>query len=331
MLKFHLIAFAVGFFLDLLIGDPHWLYHPVVFIGKLISFFEKLFIGNKSSSKVYSHSSVYKKFSGFLTVIFVCLIVEFITISLLFFAFKIHPVLCCAIESIMTYQILATKCLKVESMKVYKKLENGTLEEARYAVSMIVGRDTENLSDEEVTKACVETIAENTSDGVIAPMLFLALGGPVLGFLYKAINTMDSMIAYKNERYIDFGRFAAKTDDVVNFLPSRISAWLMIFVSLFMGKNYSFKNGIKIFKRDRFNHESPNSAQTESACAGILRIKLAGPASYGGVLENKPFIGDALRSIEHKDIKRANALLYGTAFLCFTLCIAALIIVYEVF
>lgn len=326
MYKFHIMAFTAGFFLDLLLGDPHWLPHPVVFIGKLISFFEKLFLGKKNSERFNKLSKTQKRIAGFFTVLLVCVIVLLIVVVILICAYKVNRIAGCLLESIMTYQILATKCLKVESMKVYKKLETGTLEEARYAVSMIVGRDTENLTDEEVTKAAVETVAENTSDGIIAPMIYLAIGGPFLGFLYKAINTMDSMIAYKNERYIDYGFFAAKTDDIVNFLPARISAWLMIYSSVFLGKDYSFKNGVRIFERDRYNHESPNSAQTESACAGILGIRLAGPASYGGVIENKLYIGDALRSIEHNDIKRANKLLYSTAFLCYFFCMIFLLI-----
>ena len=224
-------------------------------------------------------------------------------------------------ESIMTYQILATKCLKVESMKVYKKLTTGTIEEARYAVSMIVGRDTQSLDEKQVAKAAVETVAENTSDGVIAPMLYLAIGGPILGFLYKAINTMDSMIGYKSDRYIDYGRAAAKLDDVVNYIPSRISAWLMIVACIFLGKSYSEKDALRIFLRDRYCHTSPNSAQTEAACAGALGLRLAGDASYFGKVVKKPYIGDARREIEPADIVRANRLLYGSAFICELVCI----------
>lgn len=315
-MEYHLVAFCAGFMLDLIFGDPHWLPHPVCAIGKLISFLE---------AKLYGKSR--NRLRGFLLVLMVSIIVEACTFLVLIGGYRINVFLGCAIESIMTYQLLAAKCLKVESMKVYEKLEHGTLEEARKAVSMIVGRDTENLTDEEVTKAAVETVAENASDGVIAPMLYLALGGPLFGFFYKAINTMDSMIAYKNERYIDFGWFAAKTDDAVNFLPSRISAYLMIFACAFLGRSFSFKNARRIYKRDRFNHESPNSAQTESACAGALGLKLAGPASYGGIVENKPFIGDETRKIEHGDIMRANKLMYAAAFLCETLCVAVMILI----
>ncbi|MCR4940116.1 MAG: adenosylcobinamide-phosphate synthase CbiB [Treponemataceae bacterium] len=236
----------------------------------------------------------------------------------------LHPALGCVLEAVMTYQMLATKCLKVESLKVFRALETGTLEDARQAVSMIVGRDTDKLSDQGVTKAAVETVAENTSDGVIAPMLYLAIGGPVLGFFYKAVNTMDSMVGYKNEKYIDFGRCAAKTDDLLNFIPSRISAFLMIAASFSLGKEFSSKNAWRIYKRDRMKHESPNSAQTESVCAGALSVRLAGPAMYGGVEEDKPYLGDDIRPVLHRDIILANRLLYATAFLCELLCLALL-------
>lgn len=308
---YHLIAFIAGFILDLILGDPYWLPHPVRRIGSCISFFEK---------RLRRPDGRHQKWAGVAEVLLVTLSTVLVTAVLLYVTYAIHPVFGCTVEAVMTYQILATKCLKTESMKVYRKLEKGTLDEARTAVSMIVGRDTENLSDEEVTKAAVETVAENTSDGSIAPMLFLALGGPVAGFLYKAVNTMDSMIGYKDDTYRDFGWCAAKTDDVLNYLPSRISALLMITSCLFLGRAYSVRHAIRIWRRDRRKHESPNSAQTESTCAGALGIRLAGPAAYHGVIEDKPYLGDSLRPIEHKDIIRANRLLYTTAFLCEALC-----------
>ena len=319
----HIIAFTVGFFLDLLIGDPHWLFHPVRIIGWLISLLEKAFLRKESSDK--------KKFiSGLLTVIIVVISTVLVSTLILGAAYFVNIYLGMAVEAVMTYQILAAKSLKVESMKVYKALKEGTIEDARKAVSMIVGRDTENLSEEGVTKAAVETVAENTSDGVIAPMIFTALGGPIAGFAYKAVNTMDSMIGYKNDKYMYFGRCAAKLDDFVNFLPSRISAYLMIFASLIGGKDYNAKKAYEIFKRDRFNHSSPNSAQTESACAGAMGIKLAGDASYFGKIVKKPFIGDETRPIESLDIKRACRLMYLTAFVCMIICTSILLSLWEV-
>ena len=232
-------------------------------------------------------------------------------------------------EAVMTWQILATKCLRVESMRVYDALRTDGVDAGRMAVSMIVGRDTSVLDAAGVTRAAVETIAENTSDGVIAPMLYTAIGGPVLGFVYKAVNTMDSMLGYKNDKYMYFGRFAARLDDVVNFIPARISAYLMIAAAFIGGRQFDGKNAYRIFKRDRFNHASPNSAQTESVCAGALRVQLAGDAVYFGKLVKKKYIGDGLREIEYEDIKRANRLMYITAFLCelFSVAVMSLVLV----
>ena len=239
-------------------------------------------------------------------------------------AYGLHPAIGCAMEAIMTYQILATKCLKVESMKVYEQLQKQDLPAARKAVSMIVGRDTEQLDETGVAKAAIETVAENASDGVIAPMIYLAVGGPVLGFAYKAVNTMDSMVGYKNEKNLYFGRFAAKLDDVVNFIPSRVAALLMIVASFLPGKRFSGTGAWKIWRRDSRKHASPNSAQTESACAGSLGIQLAGDASYFGKTVKKPTIGDALRPVKPEDIRCANVLLYRMAFLSMAVCLSLL-------
>ena len=321
---FHIIAFAGGFILDLIFGDPVYPFHPVRLIGKLITLAEKMFYKEGASPAK-------KRFSGRLTVLFVCAVTEAFVLTILITFYHINDILGCAVEMLFTWQILAAKSLKVESMKVYRALENGTLEDARRAVSMIVGRDTGRLTDEGVTKGAVETVAESTNDGVIAPMLFCALGGPALGFLYKAINTMDSMIGYKNERYIDFGRAAAKTDDFVNFVPSRIAAWLMILATVIGGKTYSTKNAVRIFFRERFNHQSPNSAQTESVVAGALGLQLAGPLYYEGKLEEKPFIGDFVRAPEHKDIKRAVFLMYTAVFLCEIICVGIMLCTAAIF
>lgn len=314
-----------GFVLDLILGDPYSLPHPIRWIGTLISYLDKRFLGTKEQPLILSESKKRKR--GRVLVAIVCFVTVICVSVLLLGAYFIHPILGCLIEAVMTYQMLACKCLKDESMKVYDRLVNGTLEEARGAVSMIVGRDTANLDELQVARAAVETVAENTSDGVIAPMLYLAIGGPIFGFLYKAINTMDSMVGYKNDRYMDFGRFAAKLDDVVNFIPSRISGCLIAIACLFAGKQFDGKNALKIFKRDRFNHASPNSAQTEAACAGALHLRLAGDTSYFGKIVKKPFIGDDDREIEFEDIKRANKLLYITAFLCQIICLVVMVII----
>lgn len=320
MILYHGIAFLAGFLLDLLFGDPYWLPHPIRLIGNLIGALEKKL--NKKGNRI---------FRGLVLVLVVLILTALVVFLLLAAAYRIHLAAGCVVESIMTYQILATKCLKKESMKVYDRLKNGTLEGGRYAVSMIVGRDTENLDETGVVKAAVETVAENTSDGVIAPMLYLALGGPVLGFVYKAVNTMDSMIGYKNDRYLYFGRVAAKLDDAVNFLPSRISAYFMILAAYLAGRDFSGKEAFRIYKRDRRNHASPNSAQTEAVCAGALGVRLAGDASYFGKLVKKPWIGDDSRLIEIEDIKRVNVLLYWTAVLCEIVCCLGIGVVCAVF
>lgn len=324
MVKYHAIAFCGGFLLDLILGDPYWLPHPIRLIGNAISFLEKALIGGKDQKgqeKWRSLSGAQKRRRGRLLVVTMLLSVVLVVTGLMLLLYQLHPVLGLIGELIMTYQLLATKCLRVESMKVYDKLKNGSLEEARYAVSMIVGRDTKELDEKQVARAAVETVAENTSDGCIAPMLYLLLGGPILGFAYKTINTMDSMVGYKSERYMDFGRCAAKLDDVVNYYPARISAVLMIVAAYILqlftrGKYFSGRNAAYIFSRDRYKHASPNSAQTESVCAGALGLRLAGNASYFGVVHEKPYIGDWNREIEAEDIERANQLLYVTAILC---------------
>lgn len=240
---------------------------------------------------------------------------------LLRLAGAVHPALEWALGSVMCYQLLAAKSLRDESMKVHDALERGDVEGARYAVSMIVGRDTKPLTKEGIIKAAVETVAENASDGVIAPLLYMALGGPVAGFLYKGINTMDSMVGYRNDRYEYFGKAAARLDDAVNFLPSRLSALLMLGAAAVSGMDW--RRGLAIFRRDRKNHKSPNSAQTEAACAGILGVQLAGDAWYFGKLVKKPYIGDPVRPVETEDIRRANGLMYGTEWLALALAVAA--------
>lgn len=308
---YHIAAMLAGFLMDLLFGDPYWLPHPIRLIGNWISFLEKRLLGSKTEEKHTTPEQEQRR--GMLLVLAVLSSTVFVTAVLLLGAYRLHPYLGVVIESIMTYQILATKCLQVESMKVYQELKKGDIAASRKVVSMIVGRDTECLDETGVAKAAIETVAENTSDGVIAPMICTAIGGPILGFFYKAVNTMDSMVGYKNEKYQYFGSAAAKFDDVVNYIPARLSAWLMILASAIT--HMDWKNAKKVFLRDRYNHKSPNSAQTESVMAGALDVQLAGDAWYFGKLCKKPTIGDAIREIEPEDIRRSHTLLYMTAVL----------------
>ena len=302
-----LAACITGFLLDFIFGDPVWLYHPVRVIGNFISF------GEKTLRKIFRKTPGGELAAGAVLWFLTAGLSFLIPFAVLAGAQMLHPVLRFLVESFWCYQILAARCLVNESGKVYDRLKENDLPGARKAVSMIVGRDTENLTVEGVTKAAVETVAENTSDGVTAPLLFLILGGAPLGFLYKAVNTMDSMLGYKNEKYLYFGRFPARMDDVFNYIPSRTTALLMTAAAFLTGMDG--KNAWKIYLRDRRKHASPNAAQTEAVCAGALRVRLAGDAVYFGKLYKKEYLGDSLRPIEAEDIRRAGRLMYVTAVL----------------
>lgn len=308
------LALPIGFMLDLILGDPKGWPHPIVGIGKLISIMEKVF------RRIFPKTPIGENVAGLALWIVVVGISTAIPMLILMFSYELNLYLGIAIESIMCWQILAAKSLKSESMKVHYALENSTIEDARYQVSMIVGRDTQSLDDAGVTRAAVETVAENTSDGIIAPMFYMAFGGAAAGFAYKAVNTMDSMLGYIEEPYKNIGFFPANMDDVVNYLPARISAIFMLLAGRILGLDV--ENGKRIFIRDRYNHASPNSAQTESVCAGLLNVRLAGDAWYHGVLHKKKYIGDAFREIQHEDIPRTCRLMYVTAVISLIVCVA---------
>ena len=304
-MKWSLWAMVIGFGVDLILGDPHGFPHPVIAIGKLISALEKLL------RRVFPATRTGERLAGGVLWLLTVAISTGVPVLLLRLCWQISPWLRLAAESIMCWQILAVKSLRTESMKVYTALAAGDVEAARLAVSMIVGRDTARLDRSGIIRAAVETVAENTSDGVVAPLVFLAIGGAPLGFFYKAVNTMDSMLGYIEPPYKDIGFVPAKMDDVMNYLPARLSALLMLAVGGALGMD--FRSGWRIFRRDRYNHASPNSAQTESVCAGLLGLRLAGDAWYHGVLHKKPYIGDPVREVEPEDIPRVCTLLYGTA------------------
>ncbi len=303
---YHLLAIVIGYILDLYIGDPHSFPHPVRMIGNLISWLEKIL--HPANKKADERK---EQFAGAILVCLVLSITGFTAGAIIFISHMVGPKIQMIVEAVMIYYLLAARSLKDESMAVFDRLSANDTEGARRAVSMIVGRDTESLSMDGITRAAVETVAENASDGVIAPLFYLAVGGPLLGWLYKSVNTMDSMVGYKNERYLHFGRTAAKLDDLVNLIPSRLAALLLILSSYLL--KYDWKNAYRIWVRDRRNHKSPNSAQTESACAGALGLRLAGDAYYFGKLVSKPYIGDELRKIEPQDICRVNRLMYCSA------------------
>lgn len=306
-------ALLLGYGLDLLFGDPHWLPHPVVLMGKCIAGLEK------GLRRLLPDTPGGQLTGGAVLALVLPLGSFGLAYLLLWCCGLVHPGFRLAVESFLCYQVLATKSLRVESMKVYWELEKGDLPAARQAVGRIVGRDTQALTAEGVTKAAVETVAENTGDGVVAPMVFLALGGAPLGLLYKAINTMDSMVGYRNERYLYFGRVPARLDDAANFIPARLAALLMVQAAWLL-PHMDGRGAWRIFRRDRFQHKSPNSAQTEAVAAGALGVQLAGDAYYFGKLVHKPTIGDPGRPVEAQDIPRACRLLYLTSLLCLALC-----------
>ena len=308
-----MIGYAVlgGFVLDAIFSDPAWLPHPVVYMGKAISALEK---GLRARLPKTPEGELW----GGRILAFCLPVGTFALASLVCIgAAALHPLLGLAVQMFWCGQALAAKGLVQESMNVYRELTKPDLPAARIAVSRIVGRDTQALTAEGVTKAAVETVAENASDGVIAPLFYMLLGGAPLALTYKAINTMDSMVGYKNERYLRFGRAAAKLDDIANYLPSRIAALLWVAAAALTGNDA--RNAWRIWRRDRRNHASPNSAQTESACAGALNVQLAGPAYYFGEYYPKPTIGDAVRPIEPEDIHRANRMMYAESLLALAL------------
>lgn len=301
-------AVGIGFLLDFVIGDPESWWHPVRGIGWLIGWLERLLI------KCFPESPTGEIAAGGILAVLVLIVTGGTTAGILAVAGWIHPALRFLILCVMSWQILAARSLKTESMKVLKALKEEDVEKAREAVSRIVGRDTRPLSEEGIIKAAVETVAENVSDGVIAPLFYLLFLGPVGGWMYKAVNTMDSMVGYQNQRYQYLGKIPARLDDLVNLLPARLSAFLLIGAAWLL-PGFDGQGAWRIWRRDRYCHKSPNSAHGEAACAGALGVQLAGPAWYFGVLTEKPVIGDAVRKVEKEDIVRVNRLMMASAWM----------------
>lgn len=313
------IATAVGFVLDLLLGERLAAICPAVIFGRLIALLEK------PIRRAFPETDRGEFAGGVLIVVIMCALAFLVPMLLLWLCWAVNPWLHVALETFWCYQIMATRGLRDAAIKVYRCLRAHDLPAARSAVGEIVGRDTGRLSPEGVTKAAVETVAENTSDGVIAPLFYFAIAGAPLAMLYKAINTMDSMLGYKNDRYRHFGTCAARLDDVANFIPARLSALLLVASAAFLG--YDAKGAFRIWRRDHANHSSPNSAQSESAVAGALGIELLGDAYYFGKLVEKPTVGDPTRPVRPKDIIRANKMLYSSSGLCCALGVAIRIII----
>lgn len=299
----NLLSIYTGYVLDLIIGDPYSFPHPVRFIGKLISFVEKQIRKITSSDKGL-------KIAGFV-LWFVVVGVTLGSTSIVLHLFEFNKIVYFAVNTILIYTTLATKCLKDESTKIYKVLKTGDLEKSRIQLSYIVGRDTTNLSEKEIVRATVETVAENTVDGIIAPLFYGVIGGAPLAMAYKAINTLDSTVGYKNDKYYYLGYASAKIDDIANYIPARLGVILLSLGSLLTG--FNFKNALKIGIRDRKNHKSPNCAFSEGAIAGALGIQLGGTNVYFGKEVYKPTIGDKSREIEIEDIVRTNKIMYSSS------------------
>ena len=314
-------AAALSLLLDAILGDPARLPHPVVLMGKAIEALEKRL------RTLFPATERGELLAGRVLAAILPLGTLLLTGAVVLLAGLVHPALRFALEVFWGWQSLAMRGLRQESENVRQRLTEGTLAEARRAVSRIVGRDTEELSEAGVIRAAVETVAENFSDGVAAPMLYFLLGGAPLALCYKAVNTMDSMVGYKNERYQYFGRAAAKLDDAANWIPSRLAALLLIAAAFLCGEDG--QNSLRIWKRDRRNHASPNSAQTEAAMAGALGLRLGGPASYFGQLRDKPFIGDPIREPEPEDIRRANRMMVTASCLALLVMAAVRLIIAE--
>lgn len=299
-----MLSIFAAFVLDCLAGDPYWFPHPVRLIGKYISFFEQL------ARKVFK-SETGLMFAGMLLTFSTVTLAYIVPWMLLKLAYRSNMLLYHAINIVLLYTCLAARCLANEGKKICNALKAGDIQNSRKLLSFIVGRDTEKLDEGGITRGAVETVAENTSDGVIAPLFYMFIGGAPLAMAYKAANTLDSMVGYKNEKYIYFGRASARLDDVLNYIPARLSALFIVFASALLGLNY--KNSFYTVKRDGRNHSSPNSGYPEAAVAGALEVQLGGTNSYFGKLVEKPTIGSLIKPLDRYDIEAAVGLMYAAS------------------
>ena len=294
------IKIWIAYVLDLIFGDPQNVVHPVQVIGKIISAGEKVLLRKKYK---FLAGAVLNIFTVSITYTLMYLISKSVKISVFFMIIEIY----------LMYTIFSINSLAREGNRVYRILKEGDIEKARKDLSYLVSRDTETMDEKMIIRSTMETISENTVDGIVAPMFYMFLGGMPLAMAYKAINTLDSMVGYKNEKYMDFGKFSAKVDDAANFIPARITGILIVLASMILG--YDYKNSLKIFIRDRKNHSSPNSAHSEASVAGALGVQFGGKVSYFGKEIDKPTIGDKIKDFELEDIRKNIRIMYVTSFL----------------
>ena len=294
------IKIWIAYVLDLIFGDPQNVVHPVQVIGKIISAGEKVLLRKKYK---FLAGAVLNIFTVSITYTLMYLISKSVKISVFFMIIEIY----------LMYTIFSINSLAREGNRVYRILKEGDIEKARKDLSYLVSRDTEMMDEKMIIRSTMETISENTVDGIVAPMFYMFLGGMPLAMVYKAINTLDSMVGYKNEKYMDFGKFSAKIDDAANFIPARITGILIVLASMILG--YDYKNSLKIFIRDRKNHSSPNSAHSEASVAGALGVQFGGKVSYFGKETDKPTIGDKTKEFELEDIRKNIRIMYVTSFL----------------
>ena len=303
------IKIWIAYVLDLIFGDPQNIIHPVQIIGKMISSGEKFLLGENSGL-----SRKYKFFAGMILNITVISLTYGITY--LIRRTSENSIILTVAEIYLMYTVFSINSLAREGNRVYNILKEGNIERARKDLSYLVSRDTGTMDEKMIIRSIMETISENTVDGIVAPMMYMFLGGLPLSMTYKAINTLDSMVGYKNEKYMDFGKFSAKLDDVANFIPARITGILIVIASMILG--YDYKNSLKIFIRDRKNHSSPNSGHAEAGVAGALGVQFGGKVSYFGKEVDKPVIGDKIKNFELEDIKKNIKIMYATSFLSLT-------------
>lgn len=330
MIRLHLYGFILGFILDLIVGDPHWfLAHPVRIMGKLISALDKAFLGPQQDDRHKSRESgkldLHEYVQGLFTILLTTLLSVLATAAILYISLHVSRYLFVAAEAFLTCTCLSTSSLIRETTPVKMSLDTGDIKNARKKLSYVVGRDTDNLTKTEIIKAVTETLAENMSDGIISPLFWLAIFGPCGGMAFKAISTGDSMIGYKSTRYFSFGRAAAKLDDIINYIPARISAFLIMSVSIF-SKRLSAKRAYVVYRADHNKTSSPNAGCPESAMAGALGVQLGGPAYYGGILIDRPVLGyttTGLR-IDERLISQTQKVVNVSAVVMEILCIVVL-------